>query len=406
MPSILLIHDNFPAQFGGIAGYLAQNGWRVVFATAADHIPDDDQGVDIVRYDRVQAPSDHAHPYLRSTERAVRNAQAFVQLGTSLRSDGFGPDIIVAHSGWGCGSMAKTVWPDARLVQYLEWWYNREPVDQLPTLMPSNRADFAAKALCRNLPFLLDAQSADAILVPTRFQAKQIPNLLQPLVSVIHDGVDNAFYRPAQPGDPIFSLAELPDEAPIVTYAARGMEPMRGFPQFMEAWAKLQYERPDLHCVMAGVDRVFYGSQLPDGQSYKTAMLEKYNYDLSRLHFVGPLPKQQYRALLQRSAAHVHLTQPFVLSWSLIEAMMTGALTVASDVPPVREAAPAGTVNYIDAARPEEISEAVSTLLDDHEAARLMGQSARSHATRTYAADKLWGQLEAFYRSILAGGNS
>lgn len=409
MPSILFIHENFPAQFGGIARYLAARGWRVVFATAAEHVPDDARdhellpNVRVVRYKTAREASPNIHPYLRGTEKAVLNGQAFARLGAALNKGGFDPDVIVAHSGWGSGSLARIVWPEARLIQYLEWWYNREPVDQEPTLMPSNREDFAAKALCRNLPFLLDVQSANAILVPTQFQADQMPHMLQPRIEVIHDGIDAGFFRPSAADDVQFSTRGLPDDAPIITYATRGMEPMRGFPQFMEAWSKLQHQRPDLHCVIAGRNRVCYGSQLPEGQSYKAAMLEAHEYDMSRLHFVGHLPSTRYRALLQRSSAHVYLTLPFVLSWSLIEAMLVEAPIVASNTAPIKEVAPDSTVSYVDLHSCEQICEAITQLLGNSKQATILGQSARQHAIKRYSSDALWPQLEAFFHDVMKG---
>ena len=75
----------------------------------------------------------------------------------------------------------------------------------------------------------------------------------------------------------------------LITYATRGMEPYRGFPQFMEAVALIQQRRPKCHVVVAGDDRVAYGKTLPDGKTYKQLMLEKLPLDLSRLHFTGSL---------------------------------------------------------------------------------------------------------------------
>ncbi len=402
MASILFIHENFPAQFGGLAQYLAGLGWRVVFATAAEHVPADRKdhrmlpGVHVVRYTRARDPAETTHPYLRGTEKAVLNAQAFTRIGAALSKGGFTPDIVVAHSGWGSGSLARVVWPKARFVQYLEWWYNDQGVDWEPGYPRLNREDKAARTLCRNLPFLLDAQSADAIWVPTRFQADQLPDLLQPRVTVLHDGVDAGFYRPVQDGDRAFSHEGLPADAPIVTYATRGMEPMRGFPQFMAAWAQLQQVRRDLHCVIAGTDRTCYGAQPAGKLTYKQQLLKTYSFDPARLHFTGFLSKPNYRALLQRSRAHVYLTRPFVLSWSLIEAMMTGAPIVASDTAPVREAAPDSTVAYADFDDPSQIAARVTHLLTDDVAARRQQNAARAHAESTYASARLHPRLAEF----------
>lgn len=407
MPSILFIHENFPAQFGGIAAYLAKQGWRVVFATAAEHVKADGRdhellpGVRVVGYRRARDVSDSIHPYLLGTEKAVLNAQAFARLGAALDKGGFVPDIVVAHSGWGSGSLARVVWPSTCIVQYLEWWYSYPAIDTEPHFVTSNPENSAAKTLCRNLPFLLDAQTSDAILVPTRFQAAQLPDYLQSRVTVLHDGVDADMFRPATPQDPRFAWDGLPDHATIVTYATRGMEPLRGFPQFMAAWSKLQYEWPDVHCVIAGTDKVSYGMQLPKGDSYKKRMLEAFNYDQNRLHFVGHLPKPRYRTLLQRSAAHVYLTRPFVLSWSMIEAMMTGAPIVASDTPPIGEVAPDTTALRVDMDKPAQIAASVSRFLSDPALARTFGAAARTHAQQQYGSAHIWPRLDAFYSALL-----
>jgi glycosyltransferase involved in cell wall biosynthesis len=409
---ILFIHDNFPAQFGGLAGWLAQRGWDVVFATAADKLPADRldggliKGVRVVRYKGKQGTRSSKAAITEKMDRAVQNGKSFVRIGASLNRKGFVPDVIVAHSGWGSGSFARTIWPQAKFVQYLEWWYNSAHLAGKTVLGPRKSRNSAARTLCDNLPFLLDAQTADAILVPTKFQAAQVPAMLKPRIHVLHDGVDANLHRPERTGDPKFTWDALPETARIVTYATRGMEPMRGFPAFMAAWAQVQHEWPDVHCVIAGSDRVCYGASLPDGESYKAQALNEHNFDMARLHFTGLLARDQYRALLRRSSAHVYLTQPFVLSWSLIESMMSGAPLVASDCPPVLEAAPTGTAAYTKISDPTAIAAAISGLLKDPVSARNMGLKARDHAVAHYSADKLWPRHEAFLRDLIVSTSS
>ncbi|MEP4197712.1 MAG: glycosyltransferase [Aliishimia sp.] len=408
MPSILFIHENFPAQFGGISVHLAKQGWQVVFATAAEHVAADGRehdlipGVKVIGYRRARDVSSGIHPYLHSTEKAVLNAQAFSRLGAALNKGGFIPDIVVAHSGWGSGSLARVVWPKTRIVQYLEWWYHQPALDVEPNTIHANPEDTAAKTLCRNLPFLLDAQTSDAILVPTRFQAEQVPDFLRSRVTVLHDGVDSDYFRPSTETDTVFSCDCLPDAAPIVTYATRGMEPLRGFPQFMKAWAQLQHSHPDVHCVVAGKDRVSYGTQLATGDSYKKRMLDTCDFDSERLHFVGHLPKQRYRELLQRSDAHIYLTRPFVLSWSMIEAMLTGAPIVCAKTAPVLEVAPEGTAAYVDIDQPTEIANSVSDFLNNPTVAKNHGAAAREHAKNHFSSTHIWPRLAEFYNGLLA----
>jgi len=123
----------------------------------------------------------------------------------------------------------------------------------------------------------------------------------------------------------------------VITYATRGMEAYRGFPEFMRAAAILLKKRPNLHVVIGGEDRVCYGPQVI-GTTYKEMMLKELpDLDLSRVHFVGGLPFNEYVNLLQISSVHVYLTYPFVLSWSLLDAMSCGCCIVASGTPPVLE---------------------------------------------------------------------
>lgn len=122
----------------------------------------------------------------------------------------------------------------------------------------------------------------------------------------------------------------------MITYATRGMEPFRGFPQFMEAVAILQKKRPQAHFVIGGEDVVCYGTKHPQG-TYKELMLKKLNLNMNKIHFVGKLPFDEYIKLLQVSSAHVYLTYPFILSWSILEAMACECCIVASDTKPVVE---------------------------------------------------------------------
>ena len=143
------------------------------------------------------------------------------------------------------------------------------------------------------------------------------------------------------------------------------MEPYRGFPQFMETVALLQERRPNCHVVIVGEDRVAYGKRLPDGKTYKQLMLEKIPLDLSRVHFTGLLPYDRYLQVLQASSVHVYLTRPFVLSWSMLEALSTGCLIVASNTAPVTEVIEDGINGLlVDFFSPQEICDRVEEVLD------------------------------------------
>ena len=408
MPSILFLHENYPAQFGSIAGYLASQGWTVVFATARDDFEPDkfhkrSDGTTVVRYQRNRDVRAETHRYLIGTERAILNGQGFARTGAMLKKSGFTPDLVVAHSGWGSGSFARVIWPQARLIQYLEWWYRYPYVDAPVGEVRPWDPDDAARTLARNLPFLMDFQQADLVITPTHFQAEQVPDFVRNKMRVQHDGIDCATVRPANPDEAKFTVDGLPDDAPIMTFATRGMEPTRGFPTFMEAAAIMMAKRPDLHVVVAGGEKAHYGA-LPKGfGSWKDKALADHQFDLKRLHFTGLMPKQQYVNLLQRTDAHIYQTRPFVLSWSMIEAMSIGCPIIASDVAPVREAAGAGdTVRFAVPENAASIVDQATWCLDHPVEAREMGLRARAHAVATYDRNDCHKALCALFSDVIA----
>ncbi len=330
----LFVHKNWPAQFGAFCRFLHGSGWDVAFATQRQDVKSDIMR--IVPFESHRASSTNTHPYLRSLEEAVIAGQGLARAALALRRDGYIPDVIVAHSGWVTGAFARSVWPEAAFVPYFEWFYRYPPMDLTGYDKPLHPLEGSARARVRNLPFMLDFEAAEAGLVPTNFQAQQFPGWMRERLVVMHDGIDTELHSPG-PGAAARARYEIPEDAELVTSLARGMEPHRGFPEIMRCIAALQKRRPRLHAVIVGEDRVAYGSKLPDGDSWKTRMLAELDLDLDRIRFPGRVERNEMVELMRASDAHLYLTVPFVLSWSMLEAMSVGCLLVASDVAPVRE---------------------------------------------------------------------
>ncbi len=197
---------------------------------------------------------------------------------------------------------------------------------------------------------------------------------------------------------------DLSDAKEIVTYATRGMEPYRGFPQFVEAVGKLQKSRPDMHAVIVGQDRVAYGRKLPDGKTFKQKMLEETDLDPSRIHFTGLLPYGDYLKVLQASHAHVYMTVPFVLSWSLIESMATGCLIVASDTEPVREVIKDGKQGLLtDFFDTDLLAERLAEALDNREKLAHLRRGAREVVLKGYAHKDMLNKQIRLLKEIAAG---
>ncbi|MBP7241931.1 glycosyltransferase [Amaricoccus sp.] len=372
-PSILFVHDAFPGQFGALGRWLAGEGWDVAFATAAA-APPGAGGFRILRYAPHRAPQPGTHPCAQPMDRAAINGQAFVRAALAARRDGYRPDIVVAHSGRGAGMFARDVFPEAAFVAYCEWWYRHPGVDvaylaaldgRAPRAGPETAVEAAMHERARNAPIAIDLAAADAAICPTGFQAAQFPKVFRHDLSILHDGVDaDAFApEPGAAGDTLDGL--VAPEARVVTYATRGMEPHRGFPQFMAALPAILAADPRAVAVIAGDNRVAYGGDALRRVDWKARALAEHDLDPARVRFTGKLPRADYLRLLRRSDAHVYLTVPFVLSWSMIEAMSAGCALVLSDTAPVREFADAEAATLVDLARPATIAEGVLATLAD-----------------------------------------
>jgi glycosyltransferase involved in cell wall biosynthesis len=391
---ILFLHPNFPAQFRQLATVLGQDpNHQVVFGTTRfeGSIP----GVHKVLYQESRPVAPQTHPYVRSLEGAVLQGQAVYRIAQKLKAQGFVPDVVFGHSGWGPTLFIKDLFPQAKLCCYFEWFYHAhgsdadfDPADPLD-------ADAEARIRVKNAPILLDLCACDAALAPTHWQRQQFPAAFHNKMTVRHDGVDTAFFQPkagAKLKLPAIDL-DLTAADEIVTYATRGMEPYRGFPQFMEAVALIQSRRPHCHVVVVGEDRVAYGKPLPDGKTYKQLMLDTLPLDRDRLHFTGSLPYKQYLQVLQASSAHIYLTRPFVLSWSMLEAMATGCLVIGSNTAPVREViADSKNGVLVDFFSPTEIADRVDEVLDYPDRFIGMRQQARQTILQQYDSAQLLPQ--------------
>jgi glycosyltransferase involved in cell wall biosynthesis len=399
---VLFSHQNYPAQFGAFGAYLAKTGWDVTFFSNKDHVAPP-PGCRIVKMSPHRKPADGVHRFAKPLEKAMINGQAFANSAIAARAAGLEPDVVVAHSGWGSGTFAKAVWPSCKYVSYVEWFYRWPPADAVLQNPQQTEEDGRAKALAMNAPTLLDLVEADLVLCPTHFQARQFPDWLRQRITVLHDGVDTEFHKP-EPNARIPQLdTRIPPDAEIVSYATRGMEPHRGFPEFMRALELLQKRRPRLHAVIGGQDRVAYGPQLADGKTWKRIMLDTLDLDETRIHWPGLLARKDWRTLLQSTQVHVYLTVPFVLSWSMIEAMATGTPLVVSDTAAVTEALTHDEEGLaVDHSDPVAIADAVERLLDDRDLARRLGAGARARACRDYATGWIYPAKAKMLRDLLS----
>jgi len=340
---VLITHNNFPAQFRHIAEYLGRTpGNQVVFATKNLREEWAIEGVSKALFTPDgEASSETAYPLSLNFEDSIRHGTGMLRTCNALKKQGFIPDVILGHSGWGQTMFLRDVFPDSPFIGYFEWYYNANSPETLFDKRPRSDGQLAQLRL-RNSAILHDLVACRHGITPTGWQRSQFPAEFQPKIAQAHDGINTQYFTPADDGLLPIDQLNLPDTdltgaKELVTYCSRGLEPYRGFPQFYEALPAILEERPDCHVLIVGEDRICYSPKLPDGQTYKQMAQEKVKVDEKRVHFTGPLPYGQYKQVLQASSAHVYLTWPFVLSWSFLEAMSCGCLMIGSNTEPVRE---------------------------------------------------------------------
>jgi glycosyltransferase involved in cell wall biosynthesis len=411
---VLFIHQNLPGQYKHLAPALAARGNEIVGLTdernvsRAQHLL---KGIRVAGYASPRGATASTHGYLQDAEAQVRRGQAVARAALELRREGFTPDIVVGHPAWGECLFIKDVFPAAKLLLYAEFFYRSEGSDV--NFDPEYPAGFDqnCRLRMRNTTQLVSMESADAALSPTFWQRRQYPEFLRDRISVVHDGIETALVqrRPnarfALPGGEVLTAA---DE--VVTYVARNLEPYRGFHSFMRALPRMQAQRPKAKFVVVGGDDVSYGRRPPDGKTYREILLSEVGADVdrSRLFFLGRIPYGAYLDLLGISSVHVYLTYPFVLSWSMLEAMACNCAVVASRTPPVEEVIEDGKNGHlVDFFSPEAIADKVDEVLRDlHERDRIGGAARQTVLDRYDLAGCLPSQIELVEKLCGLGGTS
>lgn len=390
---ILLIHQNFPAQFKHLGPALAAGGHQVVVLTPKVKEATKWNGITVLPYVVKGSTTQGIHPWLADFETKILRGTSCYEAALALKERRFDPDVILAHHGWGESLFLKDVWPDARLGLYCELYHRSGKAETgFDPEFPSPTPDRDPLRLrLKNINNRLHEEVMDAGLSPTHFQASTFPDTFQARITTCHDGVDTDVIN----ANPSAVLAlpngkNLTPQDEVITFINRNLEPYRGYHRFMRALPELLRRRPDAQVVLLGGEDTSYGARPPSGQTWKQTFIDEVrsqipDADWSRVHFLGRVPYSTFLSVIQVSTVHVYLTYPFVLSWSLIEAMSAKCAIVASDTAPVREAIIDGQTGVlVDFFDQDKLVEETCALLASPERRDFLGSNARRFARERY----------------------
>lgn len=387
---VLFVHNNFPGQFRDLVETLTAKGVPCL-AVGQDHAP----GLEIVRMARYGLSRGTGHgvfPLAVRAEADLIRAGDAMRAARALKHEGWDPEVIVGHPGWGEMTFLDEVFPEARQICFAEYWYHGRGYDVgFDPEWHEYDEEAILRANAKNAVMGLAYARADAIVSPTPFQANALPPAFRARTRIIHEGIDVEAIRPG-PAEP-FDLGGgrvIQPGAPVITHVNNNMEPLRGLHILARALPRLLSEVPDAQVIIIGAPaKRAYGGQAPDGMSWKDACFRGVDYDPERVHFLGRVPHPRMLAALRLSVAHVYYSYPFVLSWSLAEAMASGCYVVASDTAPLRDAIQDGVngrlLPFFDV---EALAEVLIAACREPQASRAMRAAARTTAEAKFSRAK------------------
>lgn len=340
MPAgVLFVHNNFPGQFRDLAQTLVARGVPTL-AVGQEHagsVP----GVRTARYGLPRGSTPGIYPLAVRAEADLIRGRGAYDAAKALKHEGWDPQVIVGHPGWGEMAFLGELFPQARQVAFAEFWYHARGYDVgFDTEFFPAEEEQIFRVHAKNPVMALSYSAADAIVAPTEFQANALPPVFRERARVIHEGVDVEAIRPA-PAEP-FALDDgrvIAPGTPVITHVNNNMEPLRGLHILARALPRLLAEVPDAQVIVIGdPNRRGYGGNPPEGRTWKDLCFEGVDHDPAHVHFLGPVAHERMLAAMRLGCAHVYYTYPFVLSWSLAEAMASGCYVIGSDTAPLHDA--------------------------------------------------------------------
>ncbi len=400
---VLFVHQNFPAQFGHIARHLIRTrGWTCTFVSKTP--PGRVDGIEKIAYTTRGGARETTHYCSRTFENTVWHAHGVYE-ACKARPD-LRPDLIVGHSGFGSTVYLPELYPDVPIINYFEFYYHphHSDMDFRPEFPPSE-LDFL-RARSRNAMLLLDLETCRRGYSPTRFQRTRFPEIFQPKIDVIFDGIETDLFRRRQGVPRRIGDRTIPPSTRVVTYVSRGFEAMRGFDIFMRVARRIYEQFPDVVFAVVGSDRICYGGDEKhiEHKTFREHVMAQAAFDRDKFIFTGLLDVSKLVDLWSFSDLHLYFTVPFVLSWSMVDALACGCTVLASDTEPVREMIDNGSngllCGFYDV---EGFAAKAVEVLRDPGAFRHIGEAAMARVREAYAIDVILPRLAGLFEQTAQG---
>tara|TARA_B000000475_G_C15960685_1_gene432814 strand:- start:23 stop:1261 length:1239 start_codon:yes stop_codon:yes gene_type:complete len=385
--NILFVHQHFPGQFRHLANILSKKHDVRSISLHDNNIA----GVKHYKYLPTRGTSETTHDLAKEWEAKIIRAEGCSNKAYELRNDGFNPDLIIGHPGWGELLFLKEVWPRTKILTYLEFHYSLYGFDI--GFDKEEDADLdevftRRKLILRNSAFLSQYETSDYYLTPTEFQKSSFPDRLKNKIKVIHEGIDTNRFIPKDNVKMTINEFDLSKENKVILFVNRNLEPYRGYHIFMRSLPKIFKEHPDALVVIVGGEHVSYGKKPKEGTTWRKKFYDevKDEIDVNRVLYTGYLPEHEnLTRLMQLATVQVYLTYPFVLSWSLLESLSCGLLVIGSNTGPVKEVIKDGEngilVDFFDH---NQISLKVNEVLHDPNKYDFLRKNARKSIIQNY----------------------
>jgi glycosyltransferase involved in cell wall biosynthesis len=407
---ILFIHDAFPAQFGRLGLELVERyGWQCSylvrnFTRCPEPTPEMIARLQIHRYTLPPGrDADDSTPWPRIYGRFVEQCRAVSEALKSL--PGSRPDLVVANGGRGAPTLFVPEAFDAPIVTYCEYYFGRTHRDLTYRLdlEPAEPALFFPRVI--NAPTLASLASARAGYSATHWQRDSFPERYRHKIETHFDGIDDRLYAPG-PRPKSIAGRSVPDDVKVITYVARGLESVRGFDLFVAVAERIARERSDVLFVIAGDERAYYGWDHfhTGGKPFKDWTLERSTIDRSRLLFLGHVPPETLADVLRRSDLHLYLTVPFVVSWSLFNALSTGLVVLGADIDPIIEVIEPGVTGLVAPLFDVDLmAETALRVLNDPAEFAPLGRAGRRRIEERYGLDAAIPPIKEFFERVAGG---